>query len=81
MRARSRARHPQAIYDWVCGFGLFAGGWAGAIGSVASDAALWGEFGLGSALAGTVCYSESLNSGLSSQALLQTGWITNMTVP
>jgi YD repeat-containing protein len=71
----------QAIYDWVCGFGLFAGGWAGAIGSVASDAALWGEFGLGSALAGTICYSESLNSGLSSQALLQTGWITNMTVP
>jgi RHS repeat-associated protein len=71
----------QAIYGWVCGFGGFAGSWVGSIASAASEAAGWSLFGLGSALVGTICYAESLNAGLSSQGLLQTSWITNMTVP
>lgn len=81
----------QAVYDWVCGAGMFVGGWASGIGgaytwandvaSVSSAATFLTEFGLGSALASTICYSESLNAGLSDQSLMQTGWITNMTVP
>ena len=71
----------QAIYGYVCGAGAFVGGWVGSIGSAASEAVGWDLFGLGSALVGTICFSEALNSGLSSQGLLQSSWITNMTVP